>query len=290
MKRFIITVVVLSSCANFFSQEYYFWSGNDEKIYLDLLSTKKYILINLPEDTTALRERLALRNIEVELFNISYLDSYGIKFTQKERECWALVEGETSLPNLTDDEAILYESAFFLIPRTITPYMGPTPNKVEIVLTDKLYVKLKQLEDFPVLEQLSTENNVEIYGNNQFMPLWYILSCTKNSIGNAMEIANLFYETKLFDCAQPEFRGGYYPADFAGTDSPKDGKTIYISNGIMYLNTPMNETVSLYSVLGVLLDKVKKLDGEIQVPLKTIDSKMLIVRGSSGWAKKIINQ
>jgi hypothetical protein len=39
---------------------------------------------------------------------------------------------------------------------------------------------------------------VEIVGNNGFMPLWYTLSCSKNSKGNALEMANTFYETGFF--------------------------------------------------------------------------------------------
>lgn len=45
---------------------------------------------------------------------------------------------------------------------------------------------------------------MEIVGNDSFMPLWYILSCNKNSKGNALEMANLFYESGYFASAQPD--------------------------------------------------------------------------------------
>lgn len=37
------------------------------------------------------------------------------------------------------------------------------------------------------------------------MPLWFTLSCSKESSGNALEMANLFYESNLFEASEPEF-------------------------------------------------------------------------------------
>lgn len=39
------------------------------------------------------------------------------------------------------------------------------------------------------------------------MPLWYIISCGVNSQYNALELANIFYETELFAVSEPEFIG-----------------------------------------------------------------------------------
>jgi subtilisin family serine protease len=52
---------------------------------------------------------------------------------------------------------------------------------------------------------LAQSNNVQILGRNKFMPLWYTLSCTKSSNGNAMKMANHFFESKLFAYSEPEF-------------------------------------------------------------------------------------
>jgi hypothetical protein len=41
------------------------------------------------------------------------------------------------------------------------------------------------------------------------MPLWYTLSCSKNSTGNALEMANLFYESKLFSVTEVDFLTHY---------------------------------------------------------------------------------
>lgn len=70
-------------------------------------------------------------------------------------------------------------------------------------------MKLKGEHDFKVLEDLAKESKVEIVGNDSFMPLWYVLSCDKNSKGNALEMANLFYETGKFMAAQPDLMVDY---------------------------------------------------------------------------------
>jgi subtilisin family serine protease len=82
-------------------------------------------------------------------------------------------------------------------------------NGKEIGLSQFFYVKLKREQDIGLLEKLAKENKAEIVGNDGFMPLWYILSCDKNSRGNALEMANLFYETGLFTSAQPDFMEDY---------------------------------------------------------------------------------
>ena len=71
-------------------------------------------------------------------------------------------------------------------------------------ISQLFYVKLNTVEGINHLEKLSKENNVTILGNNQYMPLWYTLSCSKKSTGNALEMANLFYESGLFADAIPD--------------------------------------------------------------------------------------
>ena len=52
--------------------------------------------------------------------------------------------------------------------------------------------------------ELASINKVDIIGNNEYMPLWYTLSCSKESTGNALELANKFYETNLFEASEPD--------------------------------------------------------------------------------------
>ena len=55
------------------------------------------------------------------------------------------------------------------------------------------------------MEKLAKEYNVGIIGRFSEMPLWYAVACTKESKGNALEVANSFYESGLFEEASPAF-------------------------------------------------------------------------------------
>lgn len=72
-------------------------------------------------------------------------------------------------------------------------------------VTNNFYVKLQSHEDLHLLEGLADNYGISIIGNNEYMPLWYTLSCTRTSELNSIEAANLFYESGLFEFSEPEF-------------------------------------------------------------------------------------
>lgn len=78
-------------------------------------------------------------------------------------------------------------------------------DSVEIGLSHLFYVKLKKEQDIILLNELAKTKNVKIIGQNDFMPLWFTLSCSKESDGNALQMANYFYETGLFVASEPDF-------------------------------------------------------------------------------------
>jgi hypothetical protein len=65
-------------------------------------------------------------------------------------------------------------------------------------LTHRFSIALKQETDVKILEELAKENSVEMLGVSEFDG-WYELACTNLSAGNSLEMANLFYETGLFE-------------------------------------------------------------------------------------------
>jgi hypothetical protein len=71
-------------------------------------------------------------------------------------------------------------------------------------ISNNFYVKLFKEEDKSLFYDLAKKYAVQIIGYNEYMPLWYTLSCSKDVSLTALEVANLFYETRLFDSAEPE--------------------------------------------------------------------------------------
>lgn len=95
-----------------------------------------------------------------------------------------------------DETNILYR-----IPSYLT--QDSTKN---LYITHRFYVKLKSNSDFALLQNFVRQYDAEIEQEGDF-PLWYILRCGLNSQYNALELANIFYESNLFAVCEPEFIG-----------------------------------------------------------------------------------
>ena len=65
---------------------------------------------------------------------------------------------------------------------------------------------------------------------------------------------------------------------------------VYADKNVLYVNTPESETIYIYSVTGTPIYRETKPVGEIQIPFSNVASNILIVQGSSGWAKKVVIQ
>ena len=65
------------------------------------------------------------------------------------------------------------------------------------------YVKVFNENDLTDLNQIISQTNTELVEQNQFMPKWYELRATKIANGDALEMANYFYETGLFEHSEP---------------------------------------------------------------------------------------
>ena len=66
------------------------------------------------------------------------------------------------------------------------------------------YVQVKDTNDISDLNNTILETNTMIRGQNQFMSDWYSLYADKNSNGDALQMANYFYETGLFEASEPD--------------------------------------------------------------------------------------
>lgn len=98
------------------------------------------------------------------------------------------------LQKLNNDPDILIASPAF-----------KTHQGEKIGLSNNFYVKLKSKDDVKKIYDFAEKNHVEVLGYNQYMPLWFTISCSKNSKYNALELANIFYETGWFESTEPAF-------------------------------------------------------------------------------------
>lgn len=67
------------------------------------------------------------------------------------------------------------------------------------------YVKVKDADDLTELENTVSETNTKIRNQNEFMEEWFTLYADKNSLeGDALRMANYFFESGLFEAAEPD--------------------------------------------------------------------------------------
>ena len=185
------------------SDYYYYYKG--ERIYLTVDSTRLFVVSEgefQPQGTT----RTGITEYNISKSSKSYVYNNVIPL-QKKRTATPEVyfttldvpEGTgTSQYDVLVSKVKAEEGVWQVLPSF-------TNNGNRIDVTNNFYVKLKSADDFGKLQQMATQYGFEIIGNNEFMPLWYTLSCNTASSQNAIEAANLFQESQQFACSEPEF-------------------------------------------------------------------------------------
>jgi hypothetical protein len=212
MKRFLIFTVLFSLGISVFAQEYYYWyRGKKQPLELD--PTRKYISVRSTDDTLALKNKLIEQNIHLPYFMV-YRSCWPANYI-----CGAIIKGN-NLPNFTEDESVIYEGPYFKGGK------GAWNEGWDIGgLNEEFFVRLKNPGDLPALENLAKENNVTLWGAEDYSAgsgdpkfSYYILTCSKLSNGNAMQMANLFYESGLCDVANIGVVDYGTDATIGGTD------------------------------------------------------------------------
>ena len=188
-----LTIFFLSILNQVFAQEYYYWAYN-KKYPLELFSEKQYVVIQGNDKETIVRG-LGVNEVLISepkpIIISKTIKSSNLNSLSRKNLHWALVNNVIEKNKLQSSE-LIYAAPSFLV------------NGKEVNLSQYFYVKLKNEGDLGILEDMAIKNKVEIIGNDAYMPLWYILSCDKYSRGNALEMANYFYESGLFASAQPD--------------------------------------------------------------------------------------
>jgi serine protease len=185
---FLLTFLFSNAQSNY----YYYYKG--EKVFLTL--DKKSLSISVLQNF----QKPSLNNIGLKNYDLVDDNSLNIPSNIK----YAKIEFENIPSNLEYYQKISAIQNTQNI-RTVYPnFIDNNNNNEKIGLSDYLYVKLKSLNDYTVLQQKALEKNLIIIEQNQFMPLWYTLRCRPNTIGNSLQIANFLFETNLFSSAIPD--------------------------------------------------------------------------------------
>ena len=164
------------------------------KIPLTVNENKSYVLVE-----TAKFESVRKSAVNIRRGNTRTIDNYAALSIRSSKE----FRMQKSLTSFTLDNAqqksinpqdVVYEAPYF-----------KTSDGADLGITNVFSVQLTGEQDLAKLQKIAEEYNLEILGENEFDPSIYYLSCTKESKGNALEMANFMYESGAFEYATPEF-------------------------------------------------------------------------------------
>jgi hypothetical protein len=162
-------------------------------VTLKVYSKKKYLVIK-SNDTSKVFTKI--RQSKQKLLTKGKINQNGsIKKASSidfESKFWSVIDVNNTNINISKSE-VLYESNYFI-----------SSNGEEVGISHLFYVKLKQIRDTTILNRMAKDNNLEVLGNNHFMPLWFTIATSNYSTGNTLKMANLFYESGNFVASEPD--------------------------------------------------------------------------------------
>ena len=192
-KKLYIFIFILSIFSiHLFAGSKYFYYGPEGKIALQLSRDK--ILVRF-SDNSALPQRMAILSSDKIASTTSKAILPALKSTiVRLRTNLSESDVENLIRELNTDDQVIYATPFFI-------YSDGTVQGLQ----NKFMVRLTNPADFYLLQEKADYYHVSVDGQDAFDPNLFHLSTTKFSLGNAMDIANLFYESGLFELAEPDF-------------------------------------------------------------------------------------
>jgi len=191
----------ISTRATNFDVSGHYWQ-HGEKIPLQKMDKKFYVMFYTAKED---KQKTEFSKAGIDLIDereVSEFRSYSIDMTDYGENArklnnykTATIEGnhEQIVSSMPD---ILYWSPYYRM-----------ANGLEIGITNLFFVELKPDIDIEQLEQLAEKYSVHIIGADNSLKGWYYIACNNSSRGNALEMANLFYESGLFLESCPDFFG-----------------------------------------------------------------------------------
>lgn len=210
------------------SYEYYYWCNGD-KIPLIKDGSKAYTIL---ESSKCDSLRGMLDNVIYYSNHVNDHEYKAVKSSTENKiskELTAIVL-DKSLPLPLGGNDIIYDAPCF-----------KTLDGSEMGITNVLSVQLDDYQSVALLYKIAEECNLDILGESVYDPSVYILSCTNESAGNALEMANYIYESGICKYASPEFIIESHPASLPDDTHFADQWNLwnryYTGIDINYVNT-----------------------------------------------------
>ncbi|HHG84850.1 MAG TPA: peptidase S8, partial [Bacteroidetes bacterium] len=203
MKKIIgMMILVFWSTSALMSQQYHYYYRGDQ-VPLELNTEYAYLLLEGVQSPTELQPLIGKAKVtDFQVYNPVQTLAEMPGSVYHQNRYWAEIKFAKNMrPNayakqlaaLTENQQVLYAGPYF-----------SKGEDLKIGLSDLFLVKLKALGDPQILLDMAAQAGAEVVGRNRFMSDWYTLSVTPKANGNAMDLANAFFESGRFAAVEPD--------------------------------------------------------------------------------------
>jgi len=185
-----------------------FYYYNDEPYYLGEMS-EEYIFIayDKSNDDYLIREFINSRDFfdhSVD-FSINEYENYPYKYLISKliRKC-TCEEIAWILDSLKQNPMVAFAHYTIKTDNCSNIFWEPIGKLCVNTYSNIFYVRVKDGNNISDLNSIISETNTSIIEQNEYMNNLFSVSAIKNSKGDALQMANYFFETGLFDSCEPD--------------------------------------------------------------------------------------
>jgi subtilisin family serine protease len=207
MKKYIKLILVLcfiNLYAKAQTQYYYYYQG--EKQIFNINTQFAYVQLSQKTSIGELQKLWISKNIKVNavrtdkipllLVNSNFEKNNAITLSQ-----YALIEFEDGYSTEKYFELLKELEEYKIVDYCLPFLKNDKVDKVEI--RPYVNVKLKNINQSNLLQELSEIYHFEIIGTHQYMPNWNTIKITDKTNKSSIELSSLLYETNLFEAVEP---------------------------------------------------------------------------------------
>ncbi|MDO4726947.1 MAG: hypothetical protein Q4A56_06995 [Porphyromonadaceae bacterium] len=188
------------SC-NFIGFKYY----NGEKFYLGQISND-YILIGIDTNYSDLqiKDFISTTNTFAPDYQYTIYSGEGYMFKEipiklsTPKTCNEITK---TIADLNKNTIVSYVHYTMQTDDCTNDIWEPIGNMCVNSYGSSFFIKVFDETDLSMLYQKIAETNTELVQQSSFMPKWFEIRATKNSMGDALKMANYFQESGLFEAS-----------------------------------------------------------------------------------------
>lgn len=190
--QILVLIGLLLNCLPALSQDYsYYYQG--KKVFYKTSTSKMLVRFKDNSNSEERRAAITSQNIFQSFREVSSVS--GLYILDIDNKFSTAAEFESKITNFKNNSNISYSS----------PFLINSEGREIGSLTDEFVVKLKESSNFSQLELLANKYKVTIVKQYEFDQFTFFLSSGAVADKNVMELSKIFFESGIFDFAEPNF-------------------------------------------------------------------------------------